>query len=370
MSQNPVTPAPPVPLEISALGKHSCPACGAEANWNPAKQALVCPYCGAVSPAKLAADGSVIEEHDLASALRNLPAERKGWDAGRVAVQCQACKAISLFDPTRVAQNCEFCGSPQVVPQTAARSPIVPESLLPFKVAESTVRESLRRWYGSLWFAPNKLKKAALTDQVHGIYIPYWTFDAQVSATWTADAGHYYYENEIRNGKTERVQKVRWVPASGALDHFFDDVPVPATRGTQIDLLKKIEPYPTASLVPYDPGYVSGWVVEQYQIDLVAAADNARKDMDRQLEKLCAGEIPGDTYRNLRVQADYSGQTWKHILVPLWLVSYTYGARIFQVLVNGFTGTIAGSRPWSAWKIFFAAVAVLIAILIFASLKS
>src|SRR6185295_1905687 len=311
------------PVEIAALAKHACPACGAEAEWNPGKQALVCPYCGTVSPAKLGEDGRVIAEHELATALRNLPADRKGWDAGRVAVQCQSCKAISLFDPNRVAQNCEFCGSPQVVPQEAGRSPIVPESLLPFKLAESAVRESVRRWYGGLWFAPNRLKAAALTDQVHGLYIPYWTFDAQVAAQWSADAGHYYYETETRNGKSEQVQKVRWVPASGALDHFFDDVPVPATRGVQIDLLRRVEPFPTASLVPYDPGYVSGWVVEQYQIDLVAAADAARQAMDAQLRQLCAAQVPGDTYRNLQVDANYSGQTFKHILVPLWLVSYT-----------------------------------------------
>jgi len=167
------------------------------------------------------------------------------------------------------------------------------------------------------------------------------------------------------------VQKTRWYPTSGSLDHFFDDELVAASRGVQMDLLHKVEPFPsTSELKPYDPGFLSGWVVEQYQIDLVAAAENARRDMDQQLEKLCAAQIPGDTYRNLRVHADYSGQTWKHILVPLWLVSYTYGARVFQVLVNGFTGTIAGTRPWSAVKIFFAVVAVLIAIWIFVSLKS
>ena len=133
--------------EITALAKHACPACGAEANWNPAKRALVCPYCGTVSPTELAADGSVIKEHDLVAALRQLPENRKGWEADRVAVQCQSCKAISLFDPKHVAKNCEFCGSPSIVPQDAARSPIVPESVLPFQIAESKVREDLRRWY-------------------------------------------------------------------------------------------------------------------------------------------------------------------------------------------------------------------------------
>jgi hypothetical protein len=352
--------------DISALAKHACPACGAEANWNAAKQALVCSYCGTVSPTELAADGSIIREHDLVTALRKLPAERKGWDSGRVSVQCQSCKAISLFDPKHVAKNCEFCGSPAVVPQDAVRSPIVPESLLPFQVPETKVREQVRRWYGSRWFAPNKLKKAALTDQVHGLYIPYWTFDAQVAAQWTAEAGYYYYETVWRNNKSEQVRKVRWEPAAGSLSHFFDDELVPATQGVQAALLRSVEPFPTDSLVPYDPGYVSGWVVEQYQIDLVAAADHARRSMDEKLRSMCSAQVPGDTQRNLQVDADYSAQTFKHVLVPIWLVAYTYGSRVFQVLVNGYTGRMAGKHPYSWVKIGFAILCALIVLMIIA----
>lgn len=359
-------PNGPTLSEVSALQTHACPACGAEAVWTPAQHALVCPYCGTVSPAELAADGSTIKEHDLAEALRNLPSDKRGLEPDRVSVQCQSCKAISVFETGRVAQRCDFCGSPAIVPYDAMKAPIRPESVLPFRLGESQVREQMRKWYGSRWFAPNRLKSAALTDTVHGVYIPYWTFDAQVAAQWTAEAGHYYYENVRRNGKTETERRVRWEPASGALSHFFDDELVAATRGVDGALLKKIEPFPTDSLKPYDKGYVSGWVVEQYQIDLVAAAERARLAMDARLREMCAAQVPGDTQRNLRVSADYSGQTFKHVLVPIWLLAYTYGSRTFQVLINGVTGTIAGKHPFSVWKLLFAILGALLAVLIFA----
>jgi len=352
----------------TALAKQACPACGAEAHWSPARGALVCPYCGTVSAAELASDGSLVKEHDLAQALRALPSEKRGWESTRVSVQCQSCKAISLFDSTRVAQRCDFCGSPAIVPYADTRAPIVPESVLPFRIAESNVREHMRSWYGSRWFAPNRLKRAALTDTLHGLYIPYWTFDATVSARWSAEAGHYYYESETvrENGRlrTRQVRKVRWEPASGHLTHFFDDELVPATRGVHATLLQQIEPFPTTELVPYDPGYVSGWVVEQYQIDLIAAAQRSREQMDQKLRELCASQIPGDTHRNLVVDADYSGQTFKHILAPVWMIGYTYGARTFQVLTNGVTGAIAGEQPYSWIKIAFAVLAVIIIALI------
>ena len=117
-------------------------------------------------------------------------------------------------------------------------------------------------------------------------------------------------------------------------------------------MLRKIEPFPTTTdLAPYNAGFLSGWVVERYQIDLVAAAQEARRDMDAEMMRLCSVKVPGDTQRNLQVQSDYSGQTYKHILVPVWLLTYNYGARNFQVVINGYTGVIAGKYPKSWIKI-------------------
>lgn len=359
--------------EVTAQKKFSCPACGAEAHWNPDKQALICPFCGTTSPAQVGLSPTgeeVVKENDLVTALRAIPDSARGWQATKTSVKCQSCQAISVFDPQRVAQRCDFCGSAALVPYEEIKEAFRPESLLPMQVSETQVRESIRRWYGSRWFAPNKLKNAALTDTVKGIYIPYWTFDAQVHANWTAESGYYYYETEAytdANGKrqTRQVRKVRWQNSSGAVDHFFDDELVSASRGVQPDLLAKVEPFPTPELTPYKPGFVAGWVVERYQIDLVSAAQQARKSMDSQMVGLCARKVPGDTHRNLAVDTDYSGQTFKHILVPVWLLTYNYGARNFQVVINGFTGSIAGKYPKSWVKILFAVLAVLAVVITF-----
>jgi hypothetical protein len=353
-----------------AQQKFECPACGADAHWNPVKQALVCAYCGTTSPAEMRADGEILE-HDLVRALREIPNSRRGWEAEKISVRCQSCNAISVFDPQRVAQRCDFCGSAQLVKYEDVKEIFRPESVLPFKISETQVRETIRRWYGSRWFAPNKLGETALTDRVHGIYLPYWTFDAQVYARWTAESGYHYYETEYYTDsqgrrQSRQVQRTRWVPSSGELEHFFDDELVPASAGVDQAKLRKIEPFPTKELVPYNAGYVAGWVVERYQIDLIAAAQHSREAMDRKLYSMCAAEVPGDTHRDLEVDPDYSGQTFKHILVPVWLLSYSYGARKFQVVINGFTGAIAGDYPKSWIKIALVVLAVVIIIAIIA----
>ncbi len=363
----------PVP-EIAAIEKHACPACGAQAEWSPAKKKLVCPFCGTESPYAFDADTGKIRELDLVKALREIPDEERGWKAERRSVQCQSCKAVMVYDPARVGQNCEFCGSPALVDYQEIKSPIRPQSVLPFKISQNDVRDSIRRWYASKWFAPNALKSRALVDQLKSLYVPYWTFDAQVHCRWTAEAGHYYYVNEEfrdNQGRAQvrQVRKVRWVPAAGEIDHFFDDEPVPGTHGVALDLLKQVEPFPSSGLVPYDTGYLSGHVVEHYQVVLVDAAQRARGSMDAQLMSLCGSQVPGDTYRNLAIDPDYSGQTFKHILVPVWLLSYTFGRTTFQVVANGYTGVLAGRYPKSPWKILFAVLAVLFVIVIIALLN-
>lgn len=358
-----------------AIGKHPCPECGADLEWSANHQALHCPYCGTIapwSPPQADDPGTQIIEQDLLQALKH-PASGRGWGETRHEVKCQSCHAISVFVATRVAQRCDFCGSPAIVPHEDHAEAITPQSLLPFKISEQQVRDALRQWYGSRWFAPNRLKTAAMTDTLHGLYLPYWTFDALVEASWTAEAGHYYYQTEsfIQNGQrqTRQVRKTRWVPASGRLQHFFDDALVPGTTGVQQDLLREIEPFPTRSeLKAYAPEFVRGWTVERYQIDLRRAAELNMQHMEASTHTLCARQVPGDTYRNLQVHSQYRGRTFKHILVPVWLVSYDYGRRKFQILVNGHTGTIAGKHPYSPIKIFFLIVAALIALAIFAAI--
>jgi hypothetical protein len=223
----------------------------------------------------------------------------------------------------------------------------------------------MRQWYGSRWFAPDRLKRAAATDTVRGIYLPYWTFDAQVDARWTAEAGHHYYTGSGKN----RRRHTRWVPAAGELARVFDDELVPATRGVRPDLLQKVSGFPTDRLVPYDKGYVSGWVVEQYQIDLVAAAARAREVMDDKVRDACGRAVPGDTYRNLHVASTYSHQTFKHVLLPVWLLTYDFRRQSYQVVVNGVTGAIAGERPWSWIKVLLAVLAALLVLFLFMTLE-
>ena len=69
--------------QTAAKEKYACPACGAQAEWNPAKQKLVCPFCGTESARILDRTTGQAAEIDLLKALSEIPEEERGWNTAR-----------------------------------------------------------------------------------------------------------------------------------------------------------------------------------------------------------------------------------------------------------------------------------------------
>jgi hypothetical protein len=130
-----------------------------------------------------------------------------------------------------------------------------------------------------------------------------------------------------------------------------------------------IEPFPTQDLAVYEPDYLSGFLAEEYAIDLPAALAIAEERMRSEIRDACGREVPGDTYRNLQVASQFTGVAYKSALFPLWIAAYQYGGKPYRFLVNGVTGKTSGDAPWSVVKIGLAALAALILILLFLRLQ-
>jgi hypothetical protein len=97
---------------------------------------------------------------------------------------------------------------------------------------------------------------------------------------------------------------------------------------------------------------------------LLDAAKASEDAMTRKTYAMCSAAVPGDTQRNLQIHPTFSKRTFKHILVPVWLLTYTYGPRVFHVIVNGYTGRMAGEYPKSPWKVALLIIGVIIVIMI------
>ena len=129
--------------------------------------------------------------------------------------------------PTRVGQHCEFCGSPALVDYQEIKSPIRPQSLLPFKVSQSTVRDQIRRWYASKWLAPGhaegaRARRYASTASTFrtGRSTRRSSVRGKGRRGTTTTRPRAYRDNQGRT-QTRQVQHVRWEPASGVRRAFL-----------------------------------------------------------------------------------------------------------------------------------------------------
>ena len=358
----PPPPAPETPTTPSAAaGEHRfpCDACGADMRFSPGG-ALVCDFCGATAAiAEVGPWQGGIRELDFQAAVaRTLPDQ--DMEETRVST-CPNCAAQVTFDPDVHAAECPFCATP-VVTGTGTHRHIKPKGVLPFALDEAAARRAMRDWLGRLWFAPNGLQQYARKGRrMQGIYVPYWTFDAQTDSRYTGQRGTVYYVTRtvMRDGKSEtrRVQKVRWRAVSGRVARFFDDVLVLASRSLPTRFSEGLEPWDLDGLEPYSPEYLAGFRAEGYQVGLEDGLAAARDRMDKVIRRDIKFDIGGDRQRIHSVDTTLSDVTFKHVLLPVWMAAYRYRGESYRFVVNARTGRVQGERPWSAWKI---AAAVLV----------
>ena len=218
---------------------------------------------------------------------------------------------------------------PALVPYEEIKEAFSPESLLPIKVSETQVRESIRRWYRQ----PVVRAEQAQTRRAHRhrqgpLHSVLDLRRAGPRGLDRRESGYYYYETETLHGRQRQDADAAGakgplaMSVSGSLDHFFDDELVPASRGVQPDLLRqgRTVSHHQGTRHPTTPGFspAGSWSVTR--LISWSAASMRAKVMDGKMYSLCAAQVPGDTHRNLHVNSDYSGQTFKHILVPVWLL--------------------------------------------------
>ena len=348
--------------------RFKCEACGAEQKYDAATKKLRCDFCGAVR--EVPKGRGAIVEHDLFAGIDALP-HGLGVDDTKVA-RCKECGAQVHFNGAKTATSCAFCGSSSILVQEENRKLLRPESLVPFAIEKKRANEEFARWLKKLWFRPSDLKRLATVQELGGIYVPFWTYDAQVASSWTADAGYYYYVTEeyevVENGetvvKTREIRHTRWESAWGQRADAYDDVLVCASVGLPQELADSLKSFDTTQLVPYTPGYLAGWQAEEYAVDLQTGFGRAKEKIDSEQNERCAGDVPGDTHRALDVNNTYQDLTFKHVLLPVWLAAYRYRGEVYRYLVNGQTGEVQGKAPYSWWKISLTVLSLVAAIVL------
>lgn len=326
---------------------------------------LLCPYC---AHTKAVETHGTVDERSYNEFMQRGANSLQRMAVDAMQVNCTSCGAIVNFTPPETATVCAFCGGKLVAQPKVADPLIAPEGVLPFKVTESTSHQNLKAWLSSRWFAPNKLKTMAQADKMVSIYIPYWTYDAWTESDYTGSRGEHYWDTETytENGqtRTRQVRKTRWYSASGHVNRQFDDVCVPATRSLPKKYLDELEPWDLQELQPYEPAFLSGHKAQTYQLPLDGGLEVFKQISAYQIDRDVRSDIGGDEQHVSSIDTIYSNVTFKHLLLPIYAGAYKFNGKTYQIVVNGRTGEVQGSRPYSWIKITALVLVILLVLLI------
>ena len=362
--------APPIPAEApaapaasAALLTFTCPTCGSTMSYAPGTTSMKCPSCGNMQ--QIVNTGTIVE-HSFDDWAKLPP--KPVATIGKEVMKCQNCGATTETD--LISDSCQFCGGVLVAVQQP-EGLIMPEAVVPFGLDKTHANANFSKWVKSRWFAPNALKKVGSTEALKGTYIPHWTYDANTATNYTGERGEHYYTTETRtvgDGKggtrteTYQQQHTRWYPASGHVSRAFDDVCVPASHYLPTNKLDKMGPWTMSAAQPYEPQYLAGYSALRYDVDPDAGLTVAHSEMEQVINGDCRNDIGGDEQRVSSMSVSYAQTMFKLMLMPLWIASYLYAGKQFQVLINANTGEVVGDRPYSKLKIALAVIGAIVVI--------
>lgn len=364
-------PRPPVEAP-EAPPVFQCPQCGAATGYDVAAGGVACEHCGYTAPVRAQTVGQAAAQAEftleaLRSGAHTLSAAKSGggaeggWGVERQELHCNACGADLALEPGALSATCPFCASNQVVVRAAAQDRLRPGFLVPFKVNPDETKTRARAWLGQGWFHPDALAGSAFIEHFAGIYLPYWTFDADIIADWRAEVGYEhqerYYDAGDKTWKTRTVIKWRW--ENGRVHVAVDDLPVPGTTRVSAVLLERVQPFDLSALAAYTPDFLAGWQAQSYDVPLPQAWETGKNAMRERARRACREDIHSAHVRNFSMTADFAEEAWRYILLPVYAAAYRFEGKVYQVLVNGQTGEVAGQKPVAWWKIWLAIAAML-----------
>ena len=332
-----------------------CENCGGLVRFNISKQKFACESCGGECDKHSASDEKIVKHNFngyLEREKRTVPFE------GMAIVTCQRCGMEISFEEKQIAATCPMCDSTQVA-TIKQHAGVPPDGIVPFKIDKREAQERFRVWVKSRWFAPNDFKKRYGEGGLKGMYLPFWTYDASVSASYTGRGGR---NRVVMSGNRQRIV-TDWWPVSGVVRQSFDDVQVCASSSR--DNIEGILPYGTVhSTKSFSAGYLAGYYAEVYKTKADTAFNEAKAKMEKVMRSLAENDIRRrfDRADVHTLKATYSNVTYKHMLLPMWESAFGYGGKVYQYLINGETGKVSGNRPYSKVKIASAVLGVVAAV--------
>ena len=352
---------------MSQLIEYKCPHCGGELEFNSEIQKMKCPYC--LSEIEMEALKMYDEE------LKKEHTDQMDWEVNsdnrwqedeteNMAVyNCNSCGGEIIGDKTMAATKCPYCGN-QVVMKGQFTGDLKPDFVIPFKLSKQDAINGLKYHLNGKKLLPKIFKDQNHIDEIKGIYVPFWLFDADVEADvrykgkkvshWSS--GNYNYTKTSYYAITRK----------GRIG--FERVPVDGSTKMPDDLMESIEPYDFKDAVDFQTAYLAGYLADRYDVDDAQSVNRANSRIKQSTVDNFKSTVTG--YTTVTPESSniiISGGKAKYALYPVWLLNTTYKDKKYTFAMNGQTGKFVGDLPicWASYWKWFALYASIISVIVF-----
>lgn len=333
-----------------------CPQCGANLKYEIETKSLFCEFCD--YHLKLSEEKSDVEhsfsEIDDAAKTR--------WDHSVKKANCKNCGAEVIIDSNLLTVECPFCNTSMVVSDEEIQG-IKPDRVIPFVVSSQVCIGNYQKWIKRKVFAPTRLKKELPNPSLFSTYIPTWTYDTDVFASYNGRLGKKY-QVRVGSGKDAHYEtRIRYFRVSGVYQLKEDDVLVNSGNSINQKEIQSIEPFNTNESIVYDNRYLAGHSCEHYKMDVKDGWKVAQSIIMQDLKNGILSQYDYDVIDYLNIYPTYSNITYKYVIIPIWLCHFLYNKKKYRFIANGENGKISGKYPKSPVKISIL-VLVILAIII------
>ena len=353
---------------MAALQEYKCPCCGGAIAFDSTLQKMKCPFCD-----------TEFEMETLASydnELKNEPEENMSWDDtagtewengeadGLRSYVCKSCGGEIVGDETTAATSCPFCDNPIVMMGQFSGS-LKPDYVIPFKVDKKAAKAALKKHYDGKRLLPKVFKDQNHIDEIKGIYVPVWLFDAD------ADANIRYKATKVRVWSDQNYDytETSFYAVSRGGKIGFQCVPVDGSSKMDDTLMESIEPFNFSEAVNFQTAYLAGYLADKYDVDSEQSIGRANERIKKSTENEFAATIQG--YATVTPEATsirlQNGKA-KYAMYPVWLLNTTWNGEKYVFVMNGQTGKFAGDLPLdkAAYKKWLFGLTGLIGVAIYA----
>lgn len=340
---------------------YKCPNCAAAIIFDSESQQFKCESCDSVF------SQDQLDAAALANTTSGQSAQSYNWSDSESTDNlddvntyvCNFCGAQIITDSTTAASECPYCNSPIIITDQVSGG-IKPDFIIPFKMQKEHAVNALKNFYKGKILLPKTFKDNNRIKEIKGVYVPFWLYDCEIGADMVYDATRVRHWSDSKANYTETSYYK--VLRSGNMT--FEKIPVDGLSKMDDSYMDAIEPFNYSEMVPFNQGYLSGFVADRYDVDLDQSTHRATERIENTAADVIRSTVTGYTTVNLNSKnVGVINGNAKYALFPVWLLNTKYNDKMYTFAMNGQTGKLVGELPIDKKKrnLLFCAVTAAVA---------